>query len=85
MAGAIHKMPGKSAAQLGLIDRGTLRLGAAADLVVFEPATVADRATYQDPHRYPDGFRWVWINGDAVLEDGRFNARPTGRVLAPPH
>jgi N-acyl-D-amino-acid deacylase len=81
---AIHKMTGQSAARLGLPDRGTLRPGAAADVVIFDPRTVADLATYEAPHRYPAGFRWVWINGEAVLEAGRFTARPSGRVLTPP-
>lgn len=80
---AIHKMTGMSAAKLGLRDRGILDPGRAADVVVFDPRTVADLATYQDPHRYPAGFRWVWVNGGAVLEEGRFHARPTGRVLSP--
>lgn len=80
---AVHKMTGLSAARLGLADRGTLRPGAFADVVVFDPATVDDLATYQDPHRYPAGFRAVWVNGQAVLEDGRFRPLPTGRVLAP--
>ena len=80
---AIHKMAGLTAATLGLADRGALRPGAAADVVVFDPATVADLATYQDPHRYPAGVRWVWVNGTAVLEDGVFHPRPAGRVLAP--
>ena len=62
---------------------GVLRPGAFADVVVFDPATVDDLATYQAPHRYPAGIRWVWVNGGAVLEAGRFHARPTGRVLAP--
>jgi N-acyl-D-aspartate/D-glutamate deacylase len=81
--GAVHKMTGQSAARLGLADRGVLRPGGLADLVVFDPETVADLATYQDPHRYPAGIRWVWVNGGAVLEAGRFHPRPTGRVLAP--
>jgi N-acyl-D-aspartate/D-glutamate deacylase len=83
--GAVHKMTGQSAQRLGLTDRGVLRPGAAADLVIFDPDTVDDLATYQAPHRYPAGFRWVWINGGAVLEAGQFHARPTGRVLAPAH
>jgi len=78
---AVHKMTGQAATTLGLRDRGLLTPGAAADVVVFDPATVADLATYQDPHRYPAGFRWVWVNGQAVLEDGRFHPRPAGRVL----
>jgi N-acyl-D-amino-acid deacylase len=82
-AEAVHKMTGATAAKLGLADRGVLRPGAAADVVVLDPATVADVATYRDSHRYPPGFRWVWVNGQAVLEDGRFQGRPAGRVLAP--
>jgi N-acyl-D-amino-acid deacylase len=80
---AIHKMTGLAATILGLGDRGVLRPGAAADVVVFDPQTVADRASYQEPHRYPAGFRWVWVNGTAVVEDGQFCVRPAGRVLAP--
>ena len=82
---AIHKMTGMTAAKLGLADRGVLRPGAAADVVVFDPATVADVSTYQAPHRYPTGFHWVWVNGGAVLEAGHFHPRATGRVLAPVH
>jgi N-acyl-D-amino-acid deacylase len=82
---AVHKMTGQSAQRLGLGDRGVLRPGAAADVVIFDPQTVDDLATYQAPHRYPAGFRWVWVNGGAVLEAGRFHARPTGRVLSPAH
>jgi N-acyl-D-amino-acid deacylase len=80
---AIHKMSGMTAALLGLPDRGVLRPGAAADVVVLDPATVADLATYPDPHRYPSGLQWVWVNGTAVLQDGRFAPRPAGRVLTP--
>jgi N-acyl-D-amino-acid deacylase len=80
---AIHKMTGQAATRLGLGDRGVLQPGAVADVVVFDPATVDDQATYETPHRYPAGIDWVWVNGGAVLEAGRFSARPTGRVLAP--
>ena len=81
--GAVHKMTGQAAARLGLADRGVLRPGAVADVVVFDPRTVDDLATYQAPHRYPAGIRWVWVNGAAVLEAGHFHARATGRVLPP--
>jgi N-acyl-D-aspartate/D-glutamate deacylase len=51
--------------------------------VVFNPETVADLATYEDPHRYPAGPPWVWVNGVAVVEAGAFQPRPAGRVVAP--
>ena len=73
---AVHRMTGQSAARLGLADRGVLRPGAFADVVVFDPETVDDLATYQAPHRYPAGIRGVWVNGRAVLEAGRFYPRP---------
>ena len=68
---------------LGLPDRGGLRPGAAADVVILDPGVVADTATYQTPHRDP-GISWVWVNGAAVLEDGRFDPHPAGRVLTLP-
>ena len=80
---AIHKMTGQAAARLGLAERGVLRPGAFADVVLLDPATVEDLATYQAPHRYPAGFRSVWVNGQAVLDEGRFHSRPAGRVLTP--
>ncbi len=80
---AAHKMTGQSAVRLGLTDRGVLRPGAVADVIIFDPRTVDDLATYQTPHRYPAGIHWVWINGGAVLEAGRFFPRLSGRVLAP--
>jgi N-acyl-D-aspartate/D-glutamate deacylase len=76
-------MTGFSAAILGLADRGVLRPGAAADVVVVDPRAVADLATYQTPHRYPAGIPWVWVNGVVVVEADRFAARPAGRVLVP--
>jgi N-acyl-D-aspartate/D-glutamate deacylase len=78
---AVHKMTGMPAARLGLRDRGVLREGAVADVVVFDPETVIDRATYENPHRYPAGVSHVLVGGETVIEDGRHtNARP-GRVL----
>ena len=78
---AIHKMTGLSAKRLGLADRGRVEEGMMADLVVFDPATVRDRATFSDPHQYPEGITYVLVNGVAVVDSGRFtNARP-GRAL----
>jgi N-acyl-D-amino-acid deacylase len=79
---AVHKMTGLPARRLGLADRGVVRAGARADLVAFDPATVADRATYEDPHRYPAGIRHVLVNGRLVVRDGEHTGSLPGRVLA---
>ena len=78
---AIHKMTDLSARRLGLPDRGRVADGFVADLVVFDSATVRDRATFEQPHQYPVGIDYVLVNGVAVVDQGRFtNARP-GRAL----
>jgi N-acyl-D-amino-acid deacylase len=79
---AIRKMTSLPAAKLGLGDRGRLTPGAVADVVVFDPATVADTATFADPHRYPRGKPWVLVNGEPVIADGRHTGCRPGRVLA---
>jgi len=74
---AVRKMTSLPAAKLGLRDRGLLRPGAFADVVVFDPETVADTATFADPHRYPSGIPWVLVNGQPVIAEGRHTgARP---------
>jgi N-acyl-D-amino-acid deacylase len=78
---AVHKMTGMPAARLGLRDRGLLRAGAYADLVVFDPARVADRATFQAPHQYPIGIEFVLVNGVVEVDDERFIDARAGRVL----
>jgi dihydroorotase/N-acyl-D-amino-acid deacylase len=78
---AVHKMTGLPAARLGVRDRGRVAEGAFADLVVFDPATVADLATFQEPHRYPAGIEHVVVNGVAAVRDGRFTGARGGRVL----
>ena len=80
---AVHKMTGMPAQRLRLKDRGLLRTGLAADLTIFDPATVSDEATYGDPHRYPAGIPYVIVNGALVVDDGAFHAAGTGRVLTP--
>jgi len=78
---AIHKMTGMPAARLGLRDRGSVAEGNYADLVVFDPAMVRDRATFEAPHQYPEGIDYVLVNGVPAVDGGRYvNARP-GRVL----
>ena len=78
---AVHKMTGGAAAALGLADRGVLRPGAAADVTVFDPATIAERATYDDPHRYAAGVSTVVVNGTVVIDGGDHTGALPGRVL----
>jgi N-acyl-D-amino-acid deacylase len=78
---AIHKTTGAAAAALGLSDRGVLREGAWADLVVFDPGRIADRATYDDPHRYAVGVSAVVVNGEVVVDGGDHTGALPGRVL----
>lgn len=78
---AIHKMSGKPAQVLGIQNRGILRKGYAADIVVFHPDEVTDCATMEHPYRYSKGMRWVFVNGAAVLEKGVITAKRTGRIL----
>jgi N-acyl-D-amino-acid deacylase len=81
---AIHKMTGLPARRLGLRDRGVVRVGARADLVVFDHKRVADQATYEDPHRYPVGIEHVIVNGRFVIKDGEHTGSLPGRVLPSP-
>jgi len=78
---AVHKMTGLPARRLGFADRGLVRDGYTADLVLFDPATVADRATYADPHRYAAGIVHLLVAGEPVLWDGALTERTPGRVL----
>jgi N-acyl-D-amino-acid deacylase len=78
---AVHKMTGLPARTLRLKDRGVLRAGARADLVVFDPRTVLDRASFTDPHQPAAGIAWVIVNGRLSLENGRLNESLNGRVL----
>ena len=78
---AIHKMTGLPARTMGLSDRGTLREGLKADIVVFDPETVADRATFEAPHQYPVGIPYVIVNGRLAVEDGTFKHLKAGTVL----
>lgn len=78
---AIRKMTSLPASILGLADRGAIKEGMWADLVIFDPATVADKATFEDPFQYPVGIDTVLVNGTVVLDEGKHtNARP-GKVL----
>lgn len=78
---AIRKMTSLSAAHVGLSRRGTIRPGQHADLVLFDPATVTDRATPAEPHLVSEGIRQVWVNGRTVWREGATVASGSGRVL----
>ena len=78
---AVRSMTSAPAARLGLSDRGLLKDGLVADLVVFDPATVRSNATYDEPRRYPTGIEWVLVAGDVVVEAGEHTGAPAGRVL----
>ncbi|HEY7648593.1 MAG TPA: D-aminoacylase [Methylomirabilota bacterium] len=84
LAKAVHKMTGLPAQRLGFKDRGFIRKNARADLVVFDPKTVGDQATYQQPHRYPTGIEHVLVNGCFVIKDGQHTGSLPGRVLRLP-
>ena len=78
---AVRKMTSFPARKLGLPNKGIIRPGAHADLVIFDPETVIDKATFRDPDQYPQGIPWVMVNGRVCVEGGQFNGRTAGRVL----
>jgi N-acyl-D-aspartate/D-glutamate deacylase len=81
---AIRKMTSFPAARLGIHDRGVIRPGMKADIAIFDPATVRDRATFDAPHQYAEGFSVVIVNGEVVFEAGEMTAARPGRVLYGP-
>ena len=78
---AVRKMTGAPAARLGLTDRGRLRDGYAADLVVFDPQRVRSNATYDAPRQFPDGIEYVVVNGELVVDGGAHTGALPGRAL----
>jgi dihydroorotase/N-acyl-D-amino-acid deacylase len=78
---AIYKMTHLPAVTLGLSDRGLLREGMKADVAVFDPNTVADKATFENPHQYPEGIPYVIINGQLSVKGGLFQDLRAGKVL----
>ena len=81
---AVRRFTSRPAARLGLRDRGLVKPGFIADLVVFDPATIGDTSTFGDPNHYSVGVRQVIVNGRQVLADGQFTAERPGRVLRGP-
>ena len=81
---AVRKMTSFPAQRFGILDRGLLRPGMWADIVVFDPETVIDRATYEDPHNFPEGISYVIVNGEVAVDGGRYNGALAGRTLRKP-
>ena len=81
---AVQKMSALPAQRLGLSDRGVLRQGLKADIVVFDAASVRDTATFEKPHSYAEGVSVVIVNGEVAFEDGKMTAARPGRVLFGP-
>jgi len=81
---AVHKMSGKPAQKFQLVKRGLLQEGYFADIVVFNPQTIADRSTMEDPYQYPIGIQYVIVNGQIALKDGIIAEERFGTVLRSP-
>lgn len=81
---AVRRMTSAPARRLGFAERGEVREGMVADLAIFDPAEIADRATFQDPHQYAVGVRYVLVGGELVLDDGAITDARPGRILYGP-
>ena len=81
---AVRRLSGLPATNLELDRRGFVKEGMFADVVVFDPATIADRATFEQPHQYAEGMRHVFVNGTQVLKDGEHTGAKPGRALRGP-
>jgi N-acyl-D-amino-acid deacylase len=81
---AIHKMTGLPAANVGLKQRGLIREGYFADITIFDPKTVIDRATFEEPNQYPVGINFVIVNGQIEVDEGKRTPALAGRVLRGP-
>ena len=81
LAQAVRKMTSLPASRVRMMDRGRIAEGLAADIVVFDPATVADKATFDAPFQYPEGIRAVLVNGTVALRDGQRSAVGTGKAI----
>ena len=81
LADAVHRGTALAAEHVGITDRGRSAPGFAADLVLFDPATVLDRATPDEPHALSEGIVMTWVNGDLVYQQGQTTGRRPGQVL----
>ena len=83
LAFAIRSMTSLPASVYGMKDRGVLRPGAWADILVFDPAAVRDTSTYQNPHQLAEGFRYILVNGVVARDDDGFSGKLGGKVVTP--
>jgi dihydroorotase/N-acyl-D-amino-acid deacylase len=81
---AVRRFTSRPASRLGLLDRGLLRPGFIADITIFDPATIQDNSTFEDPNHYSTGVRHLFVNGRHVLSDGRITDERPGRVIRGP-
>ena len=81
MEDAVQRMTGLSAEKFNLTDRGFIREGVYADIVVFDPLTIAEIGTYQEPRRHPPGVNYVLVNGRTVVARGQHTGVCNGRLL----
>ncbi len=81
---AIHKMTGAPAARVGMRDRGLLKAGLFADVTIFDPARVIDRATFENPNQYPEGIQYVLVNGQIAVDAGKRTPVLAGQVVRGP-
>ena len=78
---AIHKMTGQPAERLGLRERGVIKVGNFADLVIFDNEEISDHATYLQPHQFSEGIEHLLVNGQCVLHHGQVTSALPGKVL----
>jgi N-acyl-D-aspartate/D-glutamate deacylase len=83
LADAVRRATGLAADIVGLKDRGYLKPGQAADVVVFDPLTIDSCATYRDPHCYSRGVRYLMVNGAVTLDQGKYTGALAGQIITP--
>ena len=81
---AVRKMSSQTARRLGIHDRGLITEGYYADIAIFDAEEIIDRATFEDPHQYAVGMKFVFVNGEMVVEDGQHTGARPGRIVYGP-